>query len=369
MRDLKQRFREVDLVNAPHLEDRIREWVWTREPVVPFEPRAQLGRRVLVAVVAFGLFVGAGAFAWHAFHPATPTRSPVPTMPASGDGSVKYLPLLFVGTDWNLRNGEPVTEGNATVAWASNVPFDERDLVPTAPAIPPWTIAALPPDGIVVTAEATPWALDPTAGPFPPGSMDPFDLSTAQVRGPVAEEPPGDYAVYWLQPHDYVLIRVYFGSPDPSAELVGQAQATLDHLEVPPVCPVPEEGPLGAEASPTQGAPGDQVELTGPMPFQHEDGSFDTSGDTTIVAWWNAKPEDWVDLVSFSTGPLPSPAGQGPLLRLGEGGRNACSFAIPFEVPDVPPGDYSVVLLQEGGTGAEAGATLEASVTFRVTDS
>ena len=67
------------------------------------------------------------------------------------------------------------------------------------------------------------------------------------------------------------------------------------------------------------------------------------------------------------TGPLPSPEAQGPLLRLGEGGRDACSFTILFEVPDVPSGDYSIVLIQEGGTGAEAGATLEASLTFQVT--
>lgn len=366
MRDLKQRLREVDLQVAPDLEGRIRESARRREPVLPFEPRAQMGRRVLVAIVAFALFIGAGAFAWQALNPPTPTPSPEPSRPASGDEPVEYLPLLFVGTDWNLRNDERVAEGDATVAWASNVPFDDRDLVPRAPAIPAWTIASLPPDGIVVTALATPWAFDPAAGPFPPGSLDPFDLSTAEMRGPDAEEPPGDYGVYQLQPHDYVLIRVYFGVIEPSAALVAQAQDALDHLEVPPVCPVPAEGPLGGEASPTQGDPGNQVELTGPMPFQHEDGSFDTSGDTTIVAWWNADPKDWVDLVSFSTGPLPSPAAQGPLLRLGEGGRNACSFTIPFEVPDVPPGDYSIVLLQEGGTGAEAGATLEASLTFRV---
>jgi hypothetical protein len=367
MRDLKQRFLEVDLQVAPDLEGRIRASARDREPVSPFEPRVPAGRRVMVTVVAFGLFLGAGAFAWQALSPATPTPSPVPPIPASGDDRVEYLPLLFVGTDWNLRDGGPVSEGDATVAWASNVPFDERDLVPRAPAIPTWTIASLPPHGIVVTAEATPWAFDPTAAPFPPGSLDPFDLSTAHVRGPEAEEPPGDYSVYWLQPHDYVLIRVYFGMTDPSAELVGQAQVVLNRLEVPPVCPVPEEGALGAEASPTQGAPGDQVQLTGPMPFQHEDGTYETSGDTTIIAWWNADPDDWVDLVSFSTGPLPSPAAQGPLLRLGEGGRDACSFTIPFEVPDVLPADYSIVLLQEGGTGAEAGATLEASLMFRVT--
>ena len=42
---------------------------------------------------------------------------------------------------------------------------------------------------------------------------------------------------------------------------------------------------------------------------------------------------------------------------------NACTFAIPFTVPDVPPGDYPVLVLQEGG----GGAALEGDVVVHVT--
>jgi hypothetical protein len=44
----------------------------------------------------------------------------------------------------------------------------------------------------------------------------------------------------------------------------------------------------------------------------------------------------------------PSLVGTGPVLRLWEGDAGACSFAIHFNVPDVPPSDYPVVVLQEG---------------------
>ena len=99
------------------------------------------------------------------------------------------------------------------------------------------------------------------------------------------------------------------------------------------------------------------------MPFQRKDGSYDTSAQTQMIVWWNASPEDWPYLSSFSH-VEPSPAVQGsPLLRLGEGGGDACSFSVSFPVPDVPPGTYPIVVLQEGG-GSSA---IEASLTFRVT--
>ena len=40
----------------------------------------------------------------------------------------------------------------------------------------------------------------------------------------------------------------------------------------------------------------------------------------------------------------------------------ACSFAITFVVPNVPPGDYPIDILQEGG----GSSTLEATFEFRV---
>jgi hypothetical protein len=80
-----------------------------------------------------------------------------------------------------------------------------------------------------------------------------------------------------------------------------------------------------------------------------------------MSAWWNASPDDWEHLSSFRT-TEPSPAGAGPLLRLGEGGRGACSFSIAFTVPDVPPGVYPIVVLQE----TENSSTMEAALTFTV---
>jgi hypothetical protein len=50
------------------------------------------------------------------------------------------------------------------------------------------------------------------------------------------------------------------------------------------------------------------------------------------------------------------------LLRLGEGGGDTCSFSVSFTVPDVPPGTYPIVVLQEGG----GGSSIEASLAFRV---
>jgi hypothetical protein len=98
------------------------------------------------------------------------------------------------------------------------------------------------------------------------------------------------------------------------------------------------------------------------MPFQLEDGSYDTSSETLMVGWWNAAPEDWPHLSSYSTVD-PTPAIDGsPLLRVGEDGGNVCTFSFTFAVPDVPPGDYPIIVLQEGG----GGATIEAALVFHV---
>jgi hypothetical protein len=76
--------------------------------------------------------------------------------------------------------------------------------------------------------------------------------------------------------------------------------------------------------------------------------------------------DDWPFLSSFST-TAPSPAVEGvQLVRLGEDGGAECSFSIAFEVPDVPPGDYPLVVLQEGGSGPTAGSALEAALVFHV---
>lgn len=289
--------------------------------------------------------------------PAGTSPGPVAT-PTATEYATPFFPYR---EGWHTRDFGPVDRGNGAVAWASTVPFDPADRVERAPAIPPASIAQLPPDGVIVTVLATPWFFDPELGPYPPVADRPSDLGQAILRGPEAEEPPGDYSILEIEP-GYFLVRVYFGVANPSAQLVAHAQQELDSLEIPPVCPMPAERGFGATLSTAAGAPGDAITIYGPMPFQHEDGSFDHSGDSRMIAWWNASPDDAALLSSFSR-VEPSPATTGPLLRLGEAGRGACSFSIGFTVPDVPPGDYPIVVLQEGGGG---GSTMEAALTFTV---
>jgi hypothetical protein len=243
------------------------------------------------------------------------------------------------------------------VVWASTIPFESEH---EAIAIPANTIEVLPPDGIVVTVLTVMSNYDPSLGPFP-FDISGLSLAVTRLRGPTAEEPPGDYAIAEIVAEP-ALIRVYFGTPSPSERLIERAQAQLDTLQLPPICPAPAEGGYGAELSTDRGAPGDHVTVSGPMPFQRQDGSYDSSGQTRMTVWWNASPQDWAYLSSFSQ-VQPSPAvGGSPLLRLGEDGGNVCSFGVTFTVPDVPPGDYPIVVLQEGDNSS----TLEASLVLHV---
>ena len=255
----------------------------------------------------------------------------------------------------------PTTSESGTVAWASTIPISQDDIRLGA-AIPPTTITDLPPDGIVVTVEVLPAAFYDTSVPFPYADLS-FDLTAATRRGAEAEEPAGDYSVLQMEDRDSAtLVRVYFGSPNPTPELIAKAQAELDTLQLPPTCTVGGEGSYSVSVSGTEAAPGDSLTLTGRVPFQQEDGSYDESGDGQLVAWWNVAPKDWVNLVSGSPSPSPAVQGEG-IVELGGVPMSTCMFAIPFTIPDVAPGDYPALVLQEGG----GSATLEGSVVVHVT--
>lgn len=282
----------------------------------------------------------------------------VSKLQSSGSTDAVYLAPYLAGDDtWDTHSSCPARAGDATVAWASTIPLRAEH---EAIAIPVNTIGALPVDGIVVTVETVMSGYDPALGPYP-FDLSGLTLTEATMRPPNEEEPTGDYAVLetYSEP---ALVRVYFGTPSPSEQLILRAQRELDTLQLPPICPAPAHGGYGAELSNDQGLPGDPITVSGPMPFQREGGSYDTSGETRMIAWWNASPEDWPYLATFSTVQASPAVEAAPLLRLGEGGADSCSFSIRFTVPDVAPGDYPIVVLQEGGDSA----TMEASLTFHV---
>jgi hypothetical protein len=276
-----------------------------------------------------------------------------------------YLPPYLAGGDgWNSRSSGPIpaTHQDGTVAWASTIPISEDDVRLRA-AIPPTTITELPPDGIVVTVEVVPSSFHDTSVPFPYADLS-FDLTTATRRGPEAEEPPGNYTVLQTEnPDAATLVRVYFGSPNPSSELIAKAQAELDTLQLPPTCTTGGPGSYAVSVSLTTASPGDVLTLTGTVPFQREDGSFDESGSGRMVAWWNVDPKDWEYLSFGSPSPSPAVESQG-ILELGQASMDTCTFSIPFTVPESAPGAYPIVVLQQGG----GGAALEGSVIVQVTN-
>ncbi len=345
MTELERLFASAKQMTSPDLWPDIEHW----ERGQGVEGRAVAPRRVLSrvtsATVAVAAALAAFIFLWSAFRGQTqgamdsPSVSQ-PPVPSFNKDSVRYLYPFFAQTSgWNVTDSGQVSSGDAAVAWASNVPFDPSDLGPRSPAIPPSTIAGLPPDGVVLVAETTPWSYDPTAGPWPFGSLDRLSLQDAVVRGPQAEEPQGNYSVYVIE--GYVNIRAYFGSPSPSPQVVAEAQSELDTLQVPPTCPVPAKGsfPDTMDEAPTQGPVGTTVTMTALLPFQKESGSYDTSASTVIELWWDADPAAWEQLMASQPPP--------PGTLVAKGGEGSCFLSVSFTVPsNAAPGDHSIVALE-----------------------
>ncbi len=274
----------------------------------------------------------------------------------------EYLPVFFTGTTgWHIQDSGRAPLPGGSVAWASTVRFDQADLAPNAPAIPPTTIASLPPNGIIVTAEVVPSEYDPSNGAYPPRTLASLDLSGAKLRGPEAEEPPGNYAVMEIQ--GYVLVRVYYGTSTPSAALVRKAQAELDTLQIPPVCPVPP-GAYKPVLSVTSGPPGTQVTVSGPVSYQGMDGTYEVAKEQMQV-WWNFQSDNsnrWTDLLPG--GASPSPANSGAVTMVTSATADGvCSWQASFAVPDVPAGAYPITVLIVSGPGATGGGSLIFHVT------
>jgi hypothetical protein len=363
MSDLDERFRELREKPAPD------QWqdIQRRDP----QPAQAHGRsRLLAAGVA--LLVAAAAFVIlaRAFVPFTGTTAPAdqtsstsPSSPTLSEAPVVFLaPYLNGGTGWSTYSSPPVKEGDASYAWASTIPIVQAD-VQYGAAIPPSTIEHLPANGIVVTVEVVPSEYQSSSVPFPYADRS-YNLGSATVRGPEAEEPEGNYSVYEIGDGEAAtLVRVYFGASSPGQDLIDRAQQELDTLQLPPACSAPAEGGYDISETADSGSPGDSISITGRVPFQREDGSFDTTGEGQMIAWWNVRSSDWPYLSSYST-TEPSPAVPGqPITRLGEAAMVTCTFSIRFVVPAVPPGDYPIVVLQ----GTRDSATLEGSMVLQVT--
>jgi hypothetical protein len=112
----------------------------------------------------------------------------------------------------------------------------------------------------------------------------------------------------------------------------------------PPDCPPVGEGEYRIELSESSGAPGSTIEVTGPTPIYAEDGSYrEPSGE--IQLWWNANPDEWESVLPGGQEPVPDEPGEVLLVGTAQL-AGTCTFRTSFTVPDVPPGDYTIVSAQ-----------------------
>jgi len=153
-------------------------------------------------------------------------------------------PTFDPAEGWNTASTGPVPAGTEglSVTWAANVPFKAQDLRDSAQVgqllfTPRETMRALPADGVVlVTDLPLPDKVPATPGPGFPERELPLQLSDAEVQhsweGQVAPNVP----FYWVQGivnEQYVEVRAYFGTQDPSPETLQAAQEELNRVVVP----------------------------------------------------------------------------------------------------------------------------------------
>jgi hypothetical protein len=123
-------------------------------------------------------------------------------------------------------------EGEWATSWASTIPYrDEwRDLPPQR------TLEALPGDGLVIwLALSRFWDPGVPGQRFPAHDL-PYDLSDFERHpgweGQVRDIP--EYRLWTRVPDRYeVDVRVYFGRPDPTPEMLERAQEELNGLRLP----------------------------------------------------------------------------------------------------------------------------------------
>ena len=280
--------------------------------------------------------------------------------------TVEYAtPLFMYREGWHTRNfgfvraamrrspGPPRSRSNRMIASIR------------LPRYPPATIAALPPDGMVVTVLTTPWSFDPDSGPYPAAADRRWTSGRRPCGDPRLRSRRGPTRSSRSSPAT-CSCACTSASRIPRRDRVALAQQELEALEIRPSvrCPPPQgSGRRRARPRALPATRSPSKDRCPPAPGRigtiHRQQFHD--------AWWNASPDEWEYLSPFSS-TKPSPANAGPLLALGEDGRGACAFSITFSVPDVPPGVYPIVVLQETGDSSTIGSHLHLHRALRSSD-
>ncbi len=190
--------------------------------------------RIIAGVTAFAVFAAAAVFLWEGFHSGpspTPSVSEAPGGPPFGDGSVTFTPL----EGWTVLQGGLLSACATNASFAAGDVRQSRQLGPNGGLYCSSTAAALPPEGIVISASAGDpyrWAIpNPVspASPFPPT----LDRSTCGA-GAYEGQPPGTTECHvWVTVHDRAISGyLWFGTDSPTAVQYASAQQGLDAMQV-----------------------------------------------------------------------------------------------------------------------------------------
>lgn len=238
-------------------------------------------------VIAIGLGVGIGAA-------VTPSGTA-----ARGAVGLGFLPE----SGWYvLQSGARASSSSPAVAIASNVPFAADDDVGGAAessALPYSTLLRLPEHGVVIAVTFTPRGEEPWRDRSFTARKLPLRLPAAIPKGQFGaqlrpEEPLGVYGVDAAVNGHNVDLHVYFGSPQPSAEVIEIAQRQLDLLVVRPIREAqPKSNPstAGREAVPTAVIDNTYVCATSPLGGIYEIEARARTGTRQVDA-----PSTWFQL-------------------------------------------------------------------------
>jgi hypothetical protein len=138
-------------------------------------------------------------------------------------------PAIFAAADgWQTASTGPAEiqpDGQATLTWASTIPYrDEGFQWP-----PHETLAALPPDGIVLTIQLQQYGSKGGSPVQPPFRLSDFEEVT--FEGLTTENGPRSFAGRYAN-HD-VTVWAFFGRERPTHEQLERAQSELDRLRLP----------------------------------------------------------------------------------------------------------------------------------------
>jgi hypothetical protein len=150
--------------------------------------------------------------------------------------------------------------------------------------------------------------------------------------------------------------QVAFG-PQASEATEAETVQALDSLEAGGVCDARSDGYV-PEITPTSRVAGSQATVSGEFPHgEPGPAGYPVEADTEWVeVWWNLDPSEpggWSSALPGGEDPIA--ANSGPVFKLGRVDvTGSCTYELSFEIPDVEPAVYPVVVLQMDPESAAA---------------